>query len=286
MNKSTLIIDCNNMAYRALHTTGTLDNGIVYGFLKQILTFAREFKSNRFIFCWDSKMSYRKDVEPTYKLRPPKSEEQIEELTEAFAQFKQLRREILPSLGFKNIFCQPKYEADDLIAHVVQRFPADYIIISGDEDLYQLLTTHKKYEVKIYQPIKKRIVTYDDFVQEYKITPSEWAKVKALGGCSSDHVIGIEGVGEKTAIKYLRNELNPGKVYDRIEDQKKEMTRRNYPLVCLPFAGDRPINITEIKYEELMVGDFMDTFQRLEFISLLSEEAFSDWEEAFQLLAF
>ena len=143
---SKIIIDCHNICYRAFHTTGYLDLGIVYGFLKALLDFAKTLESSQFIFCWDSRKSFRKELEPTYKLRPPKTEEEQEELEEALEQFTQLRKEVLPNLGFRNIFLQPGYEADDLIAHIVQRFPGDYTIVSGDEDLYQLLNQSKLYK--------------------------------------------------------------------------------------------------------------------------------------------
>ena len=192
-----LVIDCNNLAYRAFYTTGVLDLGIVYGFMNQILTLAKDLKSSRFIFCWDSKKNFRKDIMPTYKgNRQEKDEQTKKELEKAFDQFKMLRTEVLPNLGFANVFVQPGYEADDLIAHVVQRFPDKYIIVSGDEDLYQLLGEDRFISTMIYQPIKKNLVTTKSFYEKYGIDPVAWSTVKALAGCTSDNVEGIKGVGK------------------------------------------------------------------------------------------
>ena len=44
-------------------------------------------------------------------------------------------------------------------------------------------------------------------MEKYRIKPFEWHKVKAIAGCSSDNVKGVAGVGEITAIKYLKGEL-------------------------------------------------------------------------------
>ena len=282
-----MIVDSNNLAYRAYFTTGVLSNGIVFGFLKQILYLAKTLKSNKFIFCWDSKSSYRREVDPEYKgnRKPLDPNDQTAiDLQEARKQFALLRKEVLPSLGFKNNFVQRGYEADDLIAHVVNRFPDNYIIVSGDEDLYQLLLKTKLYETKIYQPIKKKFITYGSFAQEYGITADRWAEVKALAGCASDNVKGVIGVGEKTAIKYLNNNLK-GKALESINNSKEIISQSRY-LVTLPFPGDRPIYIKGIEYEELMIGDFMDTFTRFGMKSFTYDDSFEEWEEAFKLLAF
>jgi DNA polymerase I len=282
-NDLRLVIDCNNLCYRALHTVGGLDNGIVFGFMSQMLTLTRQLKSSQIVFCWDSRKSYRKEQVSNYKEKPPRAETEQQELEEAFLQFVKLRKEVLPALGFKNVLMQTGYEADDLMAHVVQRFPGNYIIVSGDEDLYQLLYEDRFISTKIYQPIKKKLVTTNGFFKKYGIMPDKWSEVKALAGCSSDHVIGIEGVGEITAIKFLKDKLNSGKILERIEEQKQEMMDRNFSLVHLPFSGDRPINTTELYEDTLYSLDFLDTFDRFDLKSFLSEKTFEKWEESFDL---
>jgi 5'-3' exonuclease len=279
-----LIIDCHNLAYRAFHTTGTLDLGVVFGFMSQILTLAEDLESDRFIFCWDSKRNFRKTIMPDYKgNRAKKDEEEQRELDKALEQFKMLRTEVIPNLGFVNNFVQPGYEADDLISHIVHRFPDNYVIVSGDEDLYQLLFEDIFTETKIYQPIKKNLVTIKSFVTKYGIDPTRWSKVKALAGCSSDNVKGIVGVGEKKAIQYLTGQMKKGTIFDRIEEEKDEVIKKNFPIVDLPFGGDRPINIKHIYDESLLINKFLEVFTRLEFGSFLKDDKFDKWVEMLNL---
>jgi DNA polymerase I len=274
-----IVVDCNNMAYRAFYTTGVLDLGIVFGFLATILDLSETLESNQFIFCWDSNHSYRKEVYPKYKTRPDKTEEEQIKLEEAKIQFKMLRKEVLPELGFTNVFVCPGYEADDLMAFVVKQFPDEYVIVSGDEDLYQVLSE----DVSIYQPIPKKLVTKESFESDYGISSSEWSKVKSLAGCTSDTVTGIQGVGEKTAIKYLTGNLTKGKVFDRIEEQKDGMVSTNLPIVSLPYKGDRPISISGINIDKLYRSDFMSSFTHLEMRSFLKDNSFDEWVEALDL---
>ena len=78
------------------------------GFLKKILEYAEKFNTNEFVFCWDSRHAYRKWVYPDYKRarREGKTTEELSEIEIMFKQFVQLRRKILPELGFKNIYYQ------------------------------------------------------------------------------------------------------------------------------------------------------------------------------------
>ena len=111
--------------------------------------------------------------------------------------------------------------------------------------MYQLLT-----RCNMYDPYKKEFMDQDRFIDEYKIPPSMWVDVKKMGGCTSDTVPGIPiirdseskkqmHVGEKTAIKFLLDELGENtKAYQSIISQEgKEIYARNGWLVELPLSG-------------------------------------------------
>ncbi len=126
------------------------------------------------------------------------------------------------------------YEADDLIASIALRV-RNAIIVGSDRDFYQLLSRG----VRQWLPDRQRMMTLKRFREKYKIEPAMWATVKALTGCDTDEVPGIEGVGEPTAIKYLRGELpTTYKVFGRIQSpESRILTERNRHLVKLPFRG-------------------------------------------------
>ena len=249
-----------------------------------MLHLAEKFETNEFVFCWDSRQSYRKLFDENYKAnRQDISPEKKKEIALAHKQFDELRNEILPTMGFNNIFMRTGYEADDLIAFTVSRHPENYMIVSGDNDLLQLLSNHKACPIKIYNLSKKVIITQDDFTKKYGIKPFDWIKVKAMGGCSSDGVKGIPGVGEESAIKYINGVLKEGAIKTKIETVDRNYLALCFILVSLPFPGDRPINIKEIVPDKLYSLNFMDVLRKYGCSSFTSADGFDRWKKAFKL---
>lgn len=243
-----LIIDCNYLCHRARFTTGPLSykgqaTGVIFGFLNQLFTIGKETMPRNIIFTWDSRQSKRKRILSEYKGNRKKQDDDSEEDLEAtFRQFHMLRKELLPNLGFSNNWMQVGYEADDLIAEICFTCPEEQIVIaSSDDDLLQLLTE----QVSIYNLGRKEFYTEQKFIEEYGIKPSQWTEVKKIAGCSSDNVSGISGVGEKTAIKYLKDELKSNtKTFQKIQ-REPDIIDRNEKLVKLPFQGTKIDSIEE-----------------------------------------
>jgi DNA polymerase-1 len=292
-----IIIDSNGLAYRSLFSMGDLKHnqnktGVIFGFLSEVRNLAEKFSCNQFIFCWDSKNSYRKLICPEYKENRShllSSEKEILEI--AYKQFNLLRDEILPNMGFRNIFIQSGYEADDLIAWIVYRLPDNYLIATGDDDLLQLLKDHPKYPIEIYNLRVKKIITEEDFTKKYGIKPIDWSIVKSIGGCSSDNIKGISGVGQESAIKYLNNNLKDGAIKKKIESiEGKKITQDCMELVHLPFVGDREISIIKDR-EEFYKDDifyslnFMDTFKKYGCFSFVTEDGLNRWRKSFNLIS-
>lgn len=284
--KKILIIDCNNLAYSSFYTFGNLSyqekkTGVIFGFIQKVISLAKKFETKNFIFCWDSKKSYRKLIYPEYKANRRKdlTEQEKADLQLAFEQFTELRTKTLLEMGFNNNLMQTGYEADDLIAKIViENCNQSFWIVSTDQDMYQLLDKAAMYNHKT----KKKIL-YKDIVSKYSATPSLWAEVKAVAGCDSDNVKGIKGVGEMTAIKYLQDRLLEGKIKDRIESKEgQRIIERNRQLVYLPFQGRKKLN-TKLKEDSLKKDKFIEVFMRYGFESLLKKEAVENWAKLFNL---
>ncbi len=279
----TLVIDSNCIAHLAKHskkslTYGEMETGIIFGFLEQIKILANKFNTNKFIFCWDSKKSKRKELYPDYKRHRHKEKTEIEQIEDniAFKQFYDLRTSILPKLGFKNICIQTGYEADDLIASIVKKNKEDYIVVTNDDDLLQLLD-----HCDIYNPKTKKLESIATFSEEYGITPNMWSSIKSIAGCTSDNVKGVEGVGIVKAIAYVTKKLNKGKIYDRIINEGPIISKRNAPLVHLPMAGT--IIITPVENEVFNVLDFIDVFEKYGLRSFLKQETLKQWRKLFSM---
>ena len=287
MTNLTLIIDANALCHKAKHSLGDLTHetmhvGVIFGFLSQILRYAKEFETNKFAFVWDSKKSHRLKLFPAYKearRSKEKTPEEIEIDKAAYEQFDRLYEEILPKLKVKNNFKFDGYEGDDLIASIIKCYPEEeFIIASGDEDLYQCLSDN------VGMIKGKKLYTKKDFIKEYNIDPAQWSEVKAIAGCDTDGVPGVRGVGEKTAIKYLNDELTPHlKGYKSIvSPEGKAIRNRNVPLVKLPFKDCPAIELQ--RQWGWSFNGFLDVCNNLNFQYFLKKENLTQWKQHLNML--
>lgn len=240
--KTWLVLDCNYLLYRSFFATGHLSyedvkTGTVYGFLREVRALQELHNTKNIVFCFDHGKSLRQTVYQKYKQnrRADLSPEKEEALDEVRVQTKLLKLKYLPELGYKNVCYAKGFEADDIIASVTQRLPKDQeaIIVTADQDLYQCLTPN----VLIYNPHKKKAITLVSFRKEFGLGPVAWVDVKSIAGCPSDNIQGIKGVGEKTALKYLRGQLkNDTAAFKKIVEGDR-IWRRNRLLIALPYQG-------------------------------------------------
>lgn len=248
---SCLLIDTNYLCHRAFYTTGKLSfqgvgTGVVFGVLREIKNLQDLHGTNEIIFFFDYGTSYRKNLLPTYKgdredKLPP---DQRKELNR---QIRMMRTSYLKEIGFNNVFFREGFEADDLIAkHIKTYWEQEFIIVSADKDLNQLLRNR----VSIWNPTKEKMITKKSFVREWGIPPIEWARVEAITG-GHNCLPGVEGVGPKTAIKYLLGTLDPtSKAANAIEFFGNKQIEANMRLTFLPYPGTPSFKVQEDKVSE------------------------------------
>ena len=292
--KKTLIIDCHNVGYSSFYTFGELSyqekkTGVIFGFLRQIFNLAKKFETNKFIFCWDSRKSYRKLIYPEYKesrYNKELTKEELRDLKLAREQFTTLRKDILPRMGFNNNFMQVGYEADDLMAKLALDINNVHwtTLVTSDKDLYQML-----YECSIYNLSTKKEIDWKWFTDKYGIVCYEWSDVKAIGGCDSDGVKGIKGAADPTksesskALSYFKQELTSGVIFDKIQSKEgKRIIKRNKRLIKLPFEGKIPIKL-ELQEDNFNKNSFIDVFVDYDMQSFLKKEALDEWIKLFDL---
>jgi DNA polymerase-1 len=268
-----LVIDVSNLAYRAFFTTGDLSHegvktGVVFGIFRDVLNLQDRFSPTGTVFCFDGRPTERKKLFADYKSnrkRPDLTDEQRAAFDTLHDQLKRMRTKYLPYIGFRNVFSQCGYEADDLIASVcLESLDGEdrAVVVSTDEDLLQLLGDPR---VVVWNPAKKRLIDGKAFREEHGIDPALWADVKALAGCPGDGVPGIKGVGERTAVKFLTGRLKETtKAYNEIV-RNPEVYARNLELVRLPFEGTRRF---VLKPDEVTKERWSKAFEKLGMSSL------------------
>jgi len=286
------------VTYAAFHTMGHLSyagepTGIIYGFLMRVLQLAEKFKTDDFMFCWDSgKQSYRVEDYPEYKAkriakRDEFTPEQVRARHSLIEQSRTLSREVLPSMGFRNSYTQDRMEADDLLGWWIQKlskYDREVVMITTDADMFQCLD-----HCCIWSPMKKKMFTRAKMVKKFSgTTPQEWPTAKAIGGCSGDNVIGVAGVSDpkndkSNVHKYLNGTLTKGVVFDRIEsDIGKAIIKRNLPLVTIPYQPHLMKKMIRRRNFYTRKG-LVNQFDRYRFVSFLKTENFRRWERAFNI---
>lgn len=274
---ANIIVDSNYVCYVhkfALSQGLTYRGGrteIIYGFLRTVFDMAEKFDSSRFLFCWDASNSLRRKIYPLYKAnrRPDdRPEEDKKQDRLAFHQFDLVREDVLRSLGFSCIYQIEGFESDDLIAKLVKEnlFSQENVVISSDNDLYQLLEGCCLYNIS-----KRSLTTKDEFLRNYGLSPDKWSEIKSISGCGTDNVAGVVGIGEKTAAKYVLGSLKDGKTKQKIEtEEAKKIIERNRELVHLPFASTP--NLDTSQKDSFSLQKFTETFCRYGFSSFLKED--------------
>ncbi|WP_251554736.1 5'-3' exonuclease [Neobacillus muris] len=219
MNKqqpSFLLVDGMALLFRAFYATavtgqfminskGIPTNGI-YGFIKHLFTAVSTFKPSHAAVCWDmGSKTFRTELFPDYKGN------RGEAPVELIPQF-DLVKEVVASFDIPNIGLEG-FEADDCIGTIANQVKnhANVSILTGDQDILQLL------DEKISVILLKKgygnylVHTPQTFFEEKGITPRQMIDLKALMGDPSDNYPGVKGIGEKTALKLLKE-------YNHVED--------------------------------------------------------------------
>jgi len=285
-NKKILIVDCDGLCWQSFHAMPYLSDGtqgtqVIYGFLNHVMSIQEFEEADRVVFAWDSRSSKRIEIFPEYKLKrrnkkkeyTPKEQELHKD---RLHQFVLLREEILPSLGFRNVFMSEGFEGDDIIASVAIKHRDKNIvkIIARDMDLYQLINEN----CVIYDPRAMKVMDRKKFYEKYGIYPDRWADTKSIAGCSTDEVPGIFNVGEDRAISYLTGKMKPTSVlYKRIEENPDiiKFTRR---LVELPLEGTPSF---KLKKNKCTIKKFEKVCKKYKLKSFLSDREIGMFRRAF-----
>lgn len=173
------------------------------------------------------------------------------------------------------------YEADDLIgtlAKHAERQGLDVTIVTGDKDMFQLITP----KIHIYDTMKEKTFEQKDVQERFGVEPSRMTEIMGLMGDAIDNIPGVPGIGEKTAIKLIR-EFNTIegllKNLDRIHQPKiRENLKKHSDLARLSrqlatIQTDCPItmDIMNLKPQFPNLPELTNLFRELEFTGLLKK---------------
>ena len=226
--KKLMLIDGNSLLYRAYFATAPMGNlmtnkdGIptnaVFGFanmLDKIISMEPDY----ILVAFDAgKKTFRHELQENYKGTRKETPQEL------VCQFDMIRN----YLDCRNI-CHKEiegYEGDDIIgtvATIAQKEGYEVSIISGDQDMLQLVDQH----ITVYRTIKgvtELEANTPDYIKEkYNLVPDQIRDLKGLMGDTSDNIPGIKGVGEKTALKLLYTYSTVENLAEHLDELKGKM---------------------------------------------------------------
>lgn len=216
-----VIIDGNFWLFSCFYATQAMGNlmvnkdGIptnaVYGFANRLESILKQ-DPDYVVVAFDAKgKTFRSELLDEYKgTRKPTPEELL-------CQFPMVR-EYLDAHHIPYIE-KEGYEGDDIIGTISKMASDKGIevnIYTNDKDMMQLVDPLIKQYKKPLKTNDYEVITVESFKEKYDLVPDQMRDLLGLMGDSADNIPGIPGIGEKTALKLLKQ-------YDTIENLKEHM---------------------------------------------------------------
>ena len=228
----TLLVDGDNLFKIGFHGVKEMyDNGDhlggLYHFINILRRFLEEHNLDKVVVFWDgdSNSSIRKSIYPQYKAN--RRQDMNEYKYESYLQQKSRVKQYLEEIFVRQVE-MINNEADDLIAHYCKvATDEDVIIFSADKDLTQLISE----KVTIYSPISKQYFKNGDMITINKVEIPHYNVLltKVFTGDKSDNIDGIEGLGEKTLVKFFPDLLGKPCIMDELLDIARNNQQKKKP---------------------------------------------------------
>lgn len=269
VNKKRLILlDAHAIIHRAYHalpdfaTSGGEPTGALYGLTAMILKIIADLKPDYIIAAYDlPKPTYRHEVYKDYKAGRAKTDDDLAIQLEK-------SKELVEVLNIP-IYSKEGFEADDILGTIVEqlKIPArptggensklkipdvDVIIASGDMDTLQLVDDAKNNSsVRVYT-LKKGItdtILYNEEAVKtrFGFEPKFLPDYKGLRGDPSDNIVGIAGIGEKTATELITQFGTIENIYKKLKSKNSNLKTQIKPRIFeLLKAGEEEARFSKM----------------------------------------
>lgn len=283
--KKIILVDGNNLLFRSFYATAYqgvimknskgFPTNALYGFINMMNKIIKEENPSYIMVAFDKGKTFRHDKYDDYKAGRAAMPDELK------LQFPKAK-EVLDTMGIKHFEIE-NYEADDIIGTLSKIVDEEdefiATIVSSDKDLLQLISD--EVTVKLLKQSGHIMMTKEEFRNTYQVDPIKMIDLKALMGDASDHIPGVKGIGEKTAINLLSKYGSLDGVYENIGsisaktkeklENDKENAYMSYDLATI--YRDVPLEFTleDCKYDGIKPLEFKQMLEELEFFSLLKK---------------
>lgn len=291
--KKVVLIDGNNLIFRSYYATAYrgeiltnskgLPTNAVYAYIQMLLKIIAEEKPSHIMVAFDKGKTFRHESYDDYK---GGRSETPKELKEQIPYAKKVTRAM--GITVEEI---ENYEADDIIGTYSKKIDEEVLVVSSDRDLLQLISPNVR--MKLLK--MKDYIYYDEksFYEDYGIKPIEIIDLKALMGDSSDNIKGVAGIGEKTALKLIKEYHTIDNLYKNIDDLKgkvkenllndKESAYKSLELATIYLDVPIEVNLEKIAYKGSNEEELNSLLKELEFNSLINKMSIKKSEEKLEI---
>ena len=280
--KKLILLDVHAIIHRAYHALPDFMNskgeptGALYGLATMLMKIITDLKPDYIIACYDlPKKTFRHEAYDAYKAGRAKTDEML------VAQLIR-SREVFDAFAIPIYDC-PGFEADDLLGTITAYILADkklkeefqVVIASGDMDTLQLVEDDNVLVYTLKKGINDTILYNEKSVMErFLFAPKFLPDYKGLRGDPSDNIIGIKGIGEKTATTIIST-------FGTIENLYKVLATPAGEKKCKDIGlTDRIISLLKEGEEEALFSKTLATIRRDAPINFKLPE--KSWQESIE----
>ena len=278
-----VLVDGNSLVNRAFYGLPVMRSlsgkpcNAIYGFINMLLSVIGSEKPKYLVCVFDAgKHTFRHDIYPEYKGTRDKAPEDL------IAQITDLKV-LLKSMGIL-VVEQVEIEADDIIGSFTRKFNEEFILLSGDKDLLQLIndnTTVWLTKKGISDVLK---VTEPVLMSEFGWKPYQVIEMKSIMGDSSDNIPGIPGIGKVGAQKLIETYDNLDNIIAHVDELSKGMQDKinnnkhlaylSKELATIKLDVDLPYSLKDCEYHLPFNNESYEIMKDLGFKSILSRKEF------------
>ena len=266
-----LIIDATNLLYRTWHVTQQAPADIlILTYLRSIRKYINDFKPDACYSVSDKRLIHgvknyrRQDAE--YKQNRDKS------LWQSVHESEDTIEQLTAHLGIINMF-PGILEADDVIAYLCNALQGHKTVVSTDNDMAQLVSE----DTQLYSPVKKILVTLENFEQHYPVSKNRFLLYKSIIGDAADNIKGMPGYGKVKAKKLTENFEHE---HQKLTEDQRKTLKHNLEMVDLKH-GLKMHPEEEAIYKEQLDNKssepnfdaFLDLCKELKMQSIVSDSA-------------
>ena len=234
-----MLLDVHAIVHRAYHALPEFQSskgeptGALYGLCIMLIKLVKDLKPDYVVACYDlPEKTLRHEQYEDYKAGRKKIDDALTAQLER-------SKDIFLAMNIP-MYSSPGFEADDMLGTIVETLknnkPArtergsarsggdiDIVIASGDMDTMQLISDNKVRVYTLKKGIKDTVIYNEEAVIErFGFSPELLPDYKGLRGDPSDNIIGIPGIGEKTAEDLIVKFGSIEDIYSKLKQKNGE----------------------------------------------------------------